>query len=45
MQFFLGGDLSDRRKLHSNVSRELGVQHESLAVGLHDRTGQVVTIL
>src|ERR1700692_909152 len=31
MQFFLGGDLSDRRELYSNVSRKLGVSDRSVA--------------
>jgi hypothetical protein len=45
VQFLIGGDLCDRRKLHRDVSREFCVQNQSLAIGLHNRTAQMVTIL
>ena len=45
VQFLIGRDLRDRGKLHRNVSRKLSMQHQSLAVRLHDCAGQTVTIL
>jgi hypothetical protein len=44
VQFFFGGNLRDRVELHGDVSSELGVQYESLAVGLHDLAAQAIAI-
>ena len=45
VQFFIGRDLRDRGKLQRHIPGELRVQYQSLAVGFHDRTRQVVAIL
>src|SRR5258706_4009587 len=44
VQLFIGGDLRDRIELQRNVSRELRVQDQRLAIGLHDLAAQVIPV-
>src|ERR1700733_2442512 len=44
MQLFFRRNLCDRSEIDGDVPRKVCMQHQSLAVGLHDLAAQMVTV-